>query len=59
MHRQPGVGRATAQLLADGSCIPKQPIEAVDVERDQPLAVRLDARRKIARERDERFRPQP
>ena len=54
MHTQPGIGRRPAQLFADRSRLANQASQSADVERDCALAVRLDARRKIARELHER-----
>ena len=52
--RKPGIGRRAAQLFADRSRLANEAAEPADVERDRAVTMRLDARRKIARELDER-----
>ena len=53
MHTQAGIGRRPAQLFADRPASPISVCEPADVERDQTVAVRLDTRRKIARQLNE------
>ncbi len=50
VHAQPGIGGGAAQLFADRSRLADKAAEPADVERDRAVSMRLDARRKIARD---------
>jgi hypothetical protein len=49
VHAQPGIGGGAAQLFADRSRLADKAAKPADVERDRAVSMRLDTRRKIAR----------
>jgi hypothetical protein len=50
MNAQPGISCRSAQFLADRARIANQASQSPDVEHDGAIVVRLNTRRKIARQ---------